>query len=85
MFIICALSKSHELLWGARIYKEYVNVLNALSQMTRFPHLREESERIVNTHMREREQKTKEQLILLVEIQLAYMNTNHEDFIGFAK
>ena len=54
-------------------------------QMARFPLLREETERIVNTRVREREQITKEQLILLVEIQLAYMNTNHEDFIGFAK
>jgi len=53
--------------------------------MARFPLLREETERIVNTRVREREQITKEQLILLVEIQLAYMNTNHEDFIGFAK
>ena len=54
-------------------------------QMARFPQLREETERIVNTRIREREQVTKQQLILFVEIQLAYMNTNHEDFIGFAK
>jgi len=53
--------------------------------MARFPLLREETERIVNTRVREREQIAKEQLILLVEMQLAYMNTNHEDFIGFAK
>ena len=53
--------------------------------MTRFPNLREESERIINTRIREREQKTKEQLILMIDIQLAYMNTNHKDFIGFAK
>jgi len=53
--------------------------------MARFPLLREETERIVNTRVREREQIAKEQLILLVEIQLSYMNTNHEDFIGFAK
>jgi len=56
-----------------------------LVQMARFPLLREETERIVNTRVREREQIAKEQLILLVEVQLAYMNTNHEDFIGFAK
>jgi len=54
-------------------------------QMARFPQLREETERIVNTRIREREQKAKDQLILLVDVQLAYMNTNHEDFIGFAK
>lgn len=53
--------------------------------MGRYPHLREESERIVNQKIRENEQKTKDQLILLINIELAYMNTNHEDFIGFAK
>ncbi len=54
-------------------------------QMARYPSLREETERIVNTRMREREQLAKDQLVLTVDIQLAYMNTNHEDFIGFAK
>jgi len=54
-------------------------------QMSRFPHLRDETERIVNTRVREDEQKTKDQLLLMIDIQLAYMNTNHEDFIGFAE
>jgi len=54
-------------------------------QMSRFPHLRDETERIVNTRVREDEQKTKEQLLMMIDIQLAYMNTNHEDFIGFAE
>jgi dynamin GTPase len=54
-------------------------------QMSRYPRLREEVERIVNTRIREQEQRVKEQLLLLVDIQLSYMNTNHEDFIGFAK
>jgi len=53
--------------------------------MSRFPHLRDETERIVNTRVREDEQRTKEQLLLMIDIQLAYMNTNHEDFIGFAE
>ena len=53
--------------------------------MARYPRLREETERIVNTRIREREQMAKQQLTLMVDIQLAYMNTNHEDFIGFAK
>jgi len=61
------------------------NLFDVGGQMARFPALREETERIVNTRIREREQKAKDQLILLVDVQLAYMNTNHEDFIGFAK
>lgn len=54
-------------------------------QMARYPRLRDETERIIATHIREREQKCKEQLITLIDCELAYMNTNHEDFIGFAK
>jgi hypothetical protein len=57
----------------------------ALKQMNRYPRLREEVERIITTQIREREQLCKEQIILLNECELAYMNTNHEDFIGFTK
>ena len=53
--------------------------------MARYPRLREETERIINFQLREREQITKEQLLLYTEIQLSYINTNHEDFIGFTK
>lgn len=53
--------------------------------MARYPRLREETERIINTQLREREQVTKEQLLQYTEFQLAYINTNHEDFIGFTK
>lgn len=53
--------------------------------MSRYPHLREETERIVNTRIREQEQVAKQQILQLIDIQLSYMNTNHEDFIGFAK
>ncbi|XP_025112002.1 dynamin-1-like isoform X4 [Pomacea canaliculata] len=67
-------------------------VVNELSQvvrkcgerMSRYPRLREETERIVNSRIREQEQRTKDQILLFIDIQLAYMNTNHEDFIGFA-
>jgi dynamin GTPase len=54
-------------------------------QMSRYPRLREETERIIATYIRQREQLCKEQIILLIDCELAYMNTNHEDFIGFAK
>jgi len=52
--------------------------------MARYPRLREETERIITTHLREREQIAKEQLLGYTDIQLSYINTNHEDFIGFA-
>lgn len=54
-------------------------------QMNRYPRLREMTEGIISTHIRQCEQKCKEQLVLLIDFELAYMNTNHEDFIGFAK
>lgn len=53
-------------------------------KMSRYPRLREETERIITTHIRQREQYCKEQILLLIDFELAYMNTNHEDFIGFA-
>ncbi|GFT20525.1 dynamin [Nephila pilipes] len=63
---------------------ELANVVRSCAQkMNRYPNLRDEIERIITTHIRECEQKTKQQLSLLVEVELAYMNTNHEDFIGF--
>lgn len=68
-----------------RVYHIVRFCLFLSSQMSRYPRLREETERIITTHIREREQLCKEQLIMLIDCELAYMNTNHEDFIGFAK
>merc|ERR1719385_393601 len=53
-------------------------------KMARYPRLREETERIITTYIREKEQKCKEQIMMHIDCELAYMNTNHEDFIGFA-
>ncbi|XP_070581874.1 dynamin-1-like isoform X3 [Ptychodera flava] len=67
------------------VVTELTNVVRKCGEkMNRYPRLREETERIVTMHIRETEQKTKDQVMMLVDIQLAYMNTNHEDFIGFA-
>uniref|UniRef100_A0A8C5BNQ8 Interferon-induced GTP-binding protein Mx n=1 Tax=Gadus morhua TaxID=8049 RepID=A0A8C5BNQ8_GADMO len=54
------------------------------SKLAQYPLLREEMERIVTQHIRDRESRTKTQVLLLIDIELSYMNTNHEDFIGFA-
>lgn len=53
--------------------------------MARYPRLREETERIINMQLHEREQICKDQLTVYSDIQLSYININHEDFIGFAK
>ena len=65
---------------------ELTNVVHRITEkgMGRYPRFREETERIVNAHIRQREQKCKDNLLLYVEVQLSYMNTNHDDFIGFS-
>jgi len=57
---------------------------DASAKMNRYPRLREETERIITTYIREKEQSCKDQIMMLIDCELAYMNTNHEDFIGFA-
>ncbi|XP_036797322.1 dynamin-2 isoform X6 [Oncorhynchus mykiss] len=59
-------------------------VMKCSVKLGSYPRLREETERIVTTYVREREGKTKDQVMLLIDIELSYINTNHEDFIGFA-
>merc|ERR1719499_257354 len=59
-------------------------VRDVAAKMARYPRLREETERIITTYIREKEQKCKEQIMMHIDCELAYMNTNHEDFIGFA-
>ncbi|UXI19473.1 hamartin [Sarcoptes scabiei] len=67
------------------VIAEMGNVVRRCTQkMARYPRLREETERIIMSHVREREQKTKDQILMLCDVELAYMNTNHEDFIGFS-
>ncbi|XP_048051001.1 dynamin-2 isoform X4 [Megalobrama amblycephala] len=59
-------------------------IIKCTEKLNSYPRLREETERIVTTYVRERESKTKDQVMLLIDIELSYINTNHEDFIGFA-
>ncbi|XP_072005643.1 dynamin-2 isoform X5 [Engystomops pustulosus] len=67
------------------VIQELINTVRQCTvKLASYPRLREESERIVTTYVREREGKTKEQILLLIDIELSYINTNHEDFIGFA-
>ncbi|XP_067341185.1 dynamin-1a isoform X7 [Channa argus] len=67
------------------VVSELIFTIQKCSQkLAQYPMLREEMERIVTQHIRDRESRTKEQVLLLIDIELSYMNTNHEDFIGFA-
>ncbi|XP_052720706.1 dynamin-1-like isoform X5 [Crassostrea angulata] len=67
------------------VVTELTNVVHKCTEkMSRYPRLRDETESIVNNRIREREMVAKDQLLMHVEFELAYINTNHEDFIGFA-
>ncbi|XP_057674181.1 dynamin-1a isoform X10 [Corythoichthys intestinalis] len=67
------------------VVSELIFTIQKCSQkLAQYPMLREEMERIVTQHIRDRESRTKNQVLLLIDIELSYMNTNHEDFIGFA-
>ncbi|XP_060908244.1 dynamin-2-like isoform X7 [Labrus mixtus] len=67
------------------VIQELINtVRQCTNKLGSYPLLKEETERIVTTYVREREGKTKDQVLLLIDIELSYINTNHEDFIGFA-
>ncbi|VDM40625.1 unnamed protein product [Toxocara canis] len=67
------------------VVNELSNVIRQCAEcVARYPRLRDEIERIVTTNMREKEQAAKYQIAMLVDYELAYMNTNHEDFIGFS-
>ena len=54
-------------------------------QMKLYPRLQEEVQRAVASKLREGEEKAKQHLSLFIDYQLSYINTNHEDFVGFAK
>jgi hypothetical protein len=73
--------------WRSLVDQEVPYILKGkyLFQMSRYPQLREVTDRIITSHIRQRELLCKEQIILINDCELAYMNTNHEDFIGFAK
>nr|XP_020456462.1 dynamin-1 isoform X2 [Monopterus albus] len=67
------------------VASELTSTIQKCSQkLAHYPVLREEMEKIVTQHIRDRESRTKDQVLLLIDIELSYMNTNHEDFIGFA-
>lgn len=58
-------------------------VAQMTEKVSRYPALRQEIEHMVQRHVAERQQKVKDHLNLLIDCELSYMNTNHEDFVGF--
>lgn len=51
-------------------------------RMHRYPRLRDETERMIKSCLGTKEISTEDQIRLLIEVELSYINTNHEDFVG---
>ncbi|XP_041792105.1 dynamin 3a [Chelmon rostratus] len=58
-------------------------VHQCINKLSSFPKLQDETEKIVTNEIQQQETKCRDQVLLLIDIQLAYINTKHEDFIGF--
>ncbi|CAF1668562.1 unnamed protein product [Rotaria magnacalcarata] len=59
-------------------------VHEATSKMKRYPLLRQAAEELLIQYLKEREIAAKQACSAYIQTQLAYINTNNEDFIGFA-
>ncbi|CAF4403847.1 unnamed protein product, partial [Rotaria sp. Silwood2] len=59
-------------------------VHEATSKMKRYPLLRQSTEDLLMQYLKDREMATKQACSAYIQTQLAYINTNNEDFIGFA-
>lgn len=68
------------------VVTELANVVRQCAEcVNRYPRLRDCVEQIVTNFMRAQEAYAKQHISMIVDFELAYMNTNHEDFIGFSK
>ncbi|XP_031560017.1 dynamin-1-like [Actinia tenebrosa] len=68
------------------VMTELSNVLKKCAdKLGKYPLLRDRVERIVLDHIRKGEVRSKTQIETFMELELAYINTNHPDFIGYAE
>ena len=68
------------------VMTELTNIIKKCTEkMSKYPLLQEEVEKITLGQSRVSEQKAKDQVKMLIEIELSYINTQHPDFIGFAE
>lgn len=68
------------------VVNEVSKIVGTLTdKISKYPRLKDEIQRAVSGYLREREQVCKENLSLFMDIQQSYINTYHEDFIGFTK
>ena len=66
------------------VVSELQNSIAILTEcVARYPLLRAEIEKIIGVQIQQRAQACKSHIELIINCELAYMNTNHEDFVGF--
>ncbi|CAF1353641.1 unnamed protein product, partial [Rotaria sordida] len=67
------------------VVSELLSVIHeTANKMKRYPLLRQVTEDLLTQYLREREIATKQACSAYIQTQLSYINTNNEDFIGFA-
>ncbi|XP_028817568.1 dynamin 3a isoform X2 [Denticeps clupeoides] len=67
------------------VVQELISIVHqCTTKLGSFPKLRDATERIVNSHTQDQASQCRDEVSLIIEMQLSYINTNHEDFIGFA-
>ncbi len=59
-------------------------MLGLICQIQAYPNLRDETESLVRNFMRDAHDNTNKHVELFVQFQLAYINTHHEDFMGYS-
>ncbi|UYV62849.1 DNM2 [Cordylochernes scorpioides] len=68
------------------VVTELGNVIRKCAEQVQlYPRLQDEIESIVMRQIRVQENATKDQINMYVDVELSYMNTNHEDFVGFSR
>ncbi|KAL5251155.1 hypothetical protein ACHWQZ_G016763 [Mnemiopsis leidyi] len=58
-------------------------IMKCIDKIKNYPRLQAEIDNLVSGYLRECETHCREQIQQLVEVELSYINTNHDDFIGF--
>lgn len=67
------------------VVSELITIIQeTTNKMKRYPYLKQATEELLVQYLREREVSTKQACTAYVQTQLSYINTNNEDFIGFA-
>ncbi|CAF1433812.1 unnamed protein product [Rotaria sordida] len=67
------------------VVSELLSIIHeSTNKMKRYPLLRQATEDLLTQYLRDREIATKQACSTYIQTQLSYINTNNEDFIGFA-